>query len=57
MGNHAKVAKDGYICPVRGCKKKKNRMFTAIGLTMHILTMHGIAEFEKRMRVEYKNKW
>jgi len=52
MGNSAKMRTYGYKCPVRGCPKRKNSLYSAKGLTMHILSMHGIKEFEKRLKIK-----
>jgi len=52
MSNRAQSASAAYRCPVSGCKKRDIRRFTALGLTQHILSCHGIAEFEKRMKVK-----
>jgi len=52
MSCNAKNKTKGYRCPVRGCDKRNNRRFTAIGLTQHIIAKHGYEEFEKRMKVK-----
>lgn len=51
--NCATSAKEGYQCPVRGCKKKHNRRFTPLGLAQHIINVHGTDEFAKRLRAKY----
>lgn len=54
--NQATKQSNGYICPARGCDKKKNRRFSAIGLTMHIISKHGESYFAKRMDVKKKSR-
>ena len=51
MGNAARVRNIGFICPVRGCDKKQNRRFSALGLTQHLLCKHP-GEFEKRLKIK-----
>jgi hypothetical protein len=54
MGNYARSALKGFICPCRGCDKKNNRRFTLIGLCMHLKSNHP-GELEKRLKL--KNEW
>lgn len=49
----AVTSKQGYRCPVRGCDKKHNRLFTINGLVQHIRCKHGREELEKRLRIKY----
>ena len=51
MGNAAMKRKSGFVCPVRGCDKKNNRLFGARGLTEHLLCKHK-GEFEKRLKLK-----
>ena len=51
MGNAAKFRNYGYVCPVRGCKKRHNRRFSALGLMQHLLSKHS-GEFEKRLKLK-----
>lgn len=46
----------GYQCPVRGCEKRNNRRFSALGLAQHIIAIHGEEEFSKRLRATQKNR-
>lgn len=55
MGNSAKELDCGYICPVRGCDKKKNRRFSLLGLCMHIRDYHGDEELQKRLRAKWRS--
>jgi hypothetical protein len=52
--NGAMTRLKGYVCPVRGCKKKHNRRFTALGITQHLLSEHP-GEFQKRLKL--KKEW
>jgi len=54
MGNAAQHSCHGYVCPVRGCDKRKNRRFTLLGLAQHIIKNHP-GELEKRLRA--KETW
>ena len=54
--NAAQENQSGYQCPVRGCDKKKNRRFSALGLSMHIIESHGEAELINRLRAKYKSR-
>lgn len=51
----AQKTNHGFVCPVRGCDKKHNRRFSAMGMTMHLINKHP-GEFEKRLKIkkEYK---
>lgn len=55
MGNKAQYRSVGFVCPVRGCNKKRNRRFSAMGLTMHLTEMHP-GEFEKRLKVKKEKR-
>jgi hypothetical protein len=52
--NGAMTRRKGYVCPVRGCKNKHNRRFTALGITQHLLSEHH-GEFQKRLKL--KEEW
>ena len=49
--NQAMKNKQGFRCPVRGCDKKKNRLFGALGIAQHLLDKHP-GEFERRLRIK-----
>ena len=51
MGNAAQSRDKGFVCPVRGCDKKHNRRFSAMGLTQHLISKHK-GEFEKRLKLK-----
>jgi hypothetical protein len=51
MGNQSMTRKFGFVCPVRGCNRKKNRRFTLIGLCEHLKEKHE-GELEKRLRAK-----
>ena len=53
MGNAAQRNTMGLQCPVRGCPKKNNRLFSEIGLAMHIIDVHGQGELARRLRATY----
>ena len=55
MGNRAKFTNRGFICPVRGCEKKHNRLFSHLGLAMHLFSEH-VGEFEKRLKLKEGKK-
>lgn len=56
MSNQAMKRTAGFICPVRGCDKRQNRLFGTIGLTLHMRKKHP-GQLEKRLKLKYvKNK-
>lgn len=55
--NLAQTTSEGLVCPVRGCDKKKNRRFTAMGLCQHIIAKHGgEKELARRLGAQYKSR-
>jgi len=56
MGNYASRSNYGYVCPVRGCDKRKNRRFTLMGLCTHIEIYHGDKELEKRIKAKQESR-
>ncbi len=54
--NAAQYNISGYRCPVRGCPKRNNRLFSEIGLAMHIIAVHGRGELARRLRSSYQRR-
>jgi len=55
MNGNPKDSDEGWICPIRGCKKKKNTLYSLTGLAMHMQKYHP-GEFEKRLKLNKGRK-
>lgn len=49
--NRSQTNPSGFLCPVKGCKKRNKNLYSLIGLIQHMQEFHP-SEVEKRLRLK-----